>query len=95
MSATGQFGIGLAQHGTTTMVAEQVTRANAASVPVPYMTNFMVTGLTPGTSYNLDLMGLGGSGTTLTVLAQGQTTTSPSLSTGAEAGPVIMSVQAI
>ena len=52
---------------------------------------FYVSGLTPGTSYQLDLLGAAQSGTTVTIYAQGLT----AMTIGNRGGPVIMTVEAI
>jgi hypothetical protein len=53
---------------------------------------FLVTGLTPGNSYNLDLMWSSPDAVAADIIAYGQNTTTPAATTG---GPVIMTVQAV
>jgi hypothetical protein len=97
MSAAAKFAIGLAAHGTVTpLVANEVGLAESSvTIARPYVVKFLVTGLTPGTSYNFDLVGCAASSDTLTILAFGQTSTSPGLSAATTGAPVIMTVQAV
>ena len=84
-------GFGLAAHGTVTpLVANAVTvqAINTAFHKVTLV--FYVTGLTPGSSYQFNLLGCCTSTTTSTIEAQGQTGT-----TVASGGPVTMTVQAV
>jgi len=94
-SVGGAFG--LAAHGTVTpMVAsEWIVRDSAVTIPRPYIINFLVTGLTPGTSYNFDLMGAITAGNTMSLYALGVSGTSPTMTIGGSGAPVTMTVQAV
>lgn len=92
------FAFGLCNHGTTSpMVGNSVVMKSGNSVPSPIVTLFPLGGLSPGTSYNFDLMfcTAGGGTATLTVFAFGQTSTTPTLSNGGVGSPVLMTVQAV
>lgn len=99
VSADADPGVfGLAAHGTTGPMlsfASVWKFTNSSSVPVPYSQAFLVTGLSAGTSYNLDLMFAVSSAGTLSVFAIGQTGTTPSTAASALGAPVTMSVQAV
>jgi hypothetical protein len=98
-SANGSaLGFGLAQHGTATMAGfDQVLKLPATTQPFPLALPFLVTGLTPGNSYNFDLMfaTAGGGATTVTVFAFGPSGTTPALSNAGIGCPVVMTVQAV
>jgi hypothetical protein len=93
-SASG-VGFGLALHGTTTMVGNSTIVKFTNSNPGPVSITFLVTGLTAGSSYNLDLMWAATLGITLSILAIGQTSASPNLSSGSQGSPVVMTAQAV
>ena len=60
----------------------------------PTIVQFLVTGLTPGASYNFDLLGATGSASdALNILALQMTATT--ITAGNRGGPVIMTVQAV
>ena len=83
---------GLAAHGTTTLTGNlfNYTDGNGGETR-PVSITFLVTGLTPGTSYNFDLMGaVGGAGGTISVVALGATAVATT-----KGAPVIMTVQAV
>jgi hypothetical protein len=85
--------IGIAAHGSTTPAANVWTDQDSSlSIPRTVSHSFLVTGLTPGTSYNFDLIGADGSGGSdaIAILAIGQT-----VSGTTKGGPVLMAVRAI
>jgi hypothetical protein len=86
---------GLCAHGTVTPMAGNIVVYKAGASPTPFAIPFLVTGLTPGTSYNLDLMFSTASGTTYTIYAWGQTSTSPNFGGSNSGAPVTMTVQAV
>ena len=99
-SAAAVFcGFGLAAHGTVTPMAGNIAviKSTATTDPLMQTVKFLVTGLTPGTSYNLDLMFcVSGTGAnTLSVVAIGATGTTPTLNSGNMGAPVVMTVQAV
>lgn len=90
-SGTGRCAFSVAAHGTVSPVlAEEWTPVVGTNLE-PYTFRMPVTGLTPGNSYNLDLLFASLDGATLTVYAVGQTSTTPATS----GGPVLMTVQAV
>ena len=95
-TGTAGMAVGLAAHGTTTPLVSEIVEwaESAANVNRPYVATFLVTGLTPGTAYNFDLMGATGSGSdAFQILALAQTSTTL---TGANRGaPVIITTQAV
>jgi hypothetical protein len=94
-SASNDFcALALAAHGTITPIVSNVVeyQDSANTNPRPCTVQFLVTSLTPGSSYNFDLLGSGTSNALFTILAFGQSATSPSTSRGA---PVLMTVQAV
>lgn len=98
INANAGFAFGLAAHGTVTpMVCNNIIFDQSAGSlnPGPYQLDFMVSSLTPGTSYNFDLLACVTSGDTLTVEAMGNTSTSPTLTSGGRGAPVLITVQAI
>ena len=87
------YAFALAAHGTVTpvvgnVITGEVSSANARN---PLQMQFLVTGLTPATSYNFDLL-FATASSTMTVPAIGQTSVTPTATVGA---PVLMSVQAV
>jgi parallel beta-helix repeat protein len=89
----GPFAAGLLAHGGSTLYGMTVTvQDNAANVRRPYCLQFLVTGLTPGTSYNFDLAAAANANT-FTLYAYGETATSPNL--GNFGAPAVMTVQAV
>lgn len=84
--------LGLAAHGTTTPVAPLVNWNDSGSGVYRAATvQFLVTGLTAGTSYNFDLIGANGAaGVATSIAAIGTTTAS-----NTRGAPVTMSVQAV
>lgn len=96
-SASGdEFSFGLAATGTVTPLIGQVISFNgglSTSVGGWCSLEFVVAGLTPGNTYQLDLLGGSTSGTgTITILAFGTTSTTVSSTRGA---PVVMKVLAV
>jgi hypothetical protein len=88
------IGLALAAHGTTSpLLSNVITWGDNVSQLRLCTAVFLVTGLTSGTNYNLDLMGgCGTSGDSVDIIAIGQvSTTIPSQ----VQGPVIMTVQAV
>lgn len=86
------YGFGLAAHGSTSPLACPAitqTDTGAASALQPLV--FRVAGLTPGLSYDFDLLYCVAGGKNLTVTALGSTSTSPA---GVIGAPVVMLVQA-
>jgi hypothetical protein len=83
----------LAEHGTVSPVLGNVvvTEISSGTNQLYYNLQFVVTGLTPGSSHQFDLLGAAASGS-VTIHATGQTSTTPTATIGA---PVIMTVQAI
>jgi hypothetical protein len=95
LSANSQVAFGLAAHGTVTpLVCNSVVSNPTTSITLKTLV-FLVTGLTPGTSYSFDLLAAVPSGDTLTVYAFGTTSTTPTLSSGGAGAPVTMTVQAV
>jgi hypothetical protein len=98
INANAGFAFGLAAHGTVTpLVTNSIIfdQSSASLNPSAYQLDFYVTQLQAGTSYNFDLLGCVTSGDTLSVIAMGSTSTSPTLTSGGRGAPVIMTVQAI
>lgn len=96
--ANSNLAFGLAAHGTVTPVLANlvIDNDNGTSIPRLRTMEFVVTGLTPGTSYNLDLLAATAATDVLSVFAQGQITTTPPLGVGSDsAAPVTMIVQAV
>lgn len=95
--AAQAFGFGLAAHGTSgPMVCNSViVKEQTATLPRSYTLPFPVSGLSPGTSYNFDLMYCSAGGGSLSVLAIGQAGTAPALTIGSNGAPVVMIVQAV
>ena len=83
----------LAAHGTVSPVVGNTITCEQSSLNniAPTQLTFLVTGLTAGDSYNFDLLFATAAGT-LYVKTLGQTSTTPTGSTGA---PVVMTVQAV
>jgi hypothetical protein len=84
---------GLAATGTVTPVFgfTKTPAIYGTSVPEVWTLEFVITGLTPGGSYQFDLLGAATSTATVTIYAQGLT----SVTVGNLGAPVVMSVQAI
>jgi hypothetical protein len=98
INANAGFAFGLCAHNTVTpMVCPNAVfdQSSASLNPTAYSLQFLVTGLTPGTSYNFDLMGSVTSGDTLTILAMASTATSPTFTSGGRGAPVLMTVEAV
>ena len=94
--AANQCAVGLADHSTTNMRGNvSAMELSSVSNIVPVSIEFLVTGLTPGSSYNFDLMGCCTSTDTLTIYAIGVSTTTPALNSGGRGGPVTMTVQEV
>jgi hypothetical protein len=93
-AANDNVSFALAARGTVTPVVGYVItgEANAASIIVPPAFPFLVTGLTPGQSYQFDLLFAIAGGGTLSFKSIGQTTTTPTATFGS---PIVMTVQAV
>ena len=91
--STVVFAFGLAAHGTVSPVIGQTITGEVSSVNVRYPTvlQFLVTGLTPGSTYNFDLLGCSAT-QSLVITALGASSTTP---TGTLGGPVVMTVQGV
>jgi len=91
--STQNYSYALAAHNTVSPVVGNVITMEVSSLNVQLDAplEFVVTGLTPGNTYQFDLLGAVAAGT-LTIKAAGVTSTSP---TGATGAPVVMKVQAI
>ena len=86
---------GLAAHGTVTpIVGNEIEAESHTNAPLASTWRFYVSGLTPGASYNFDLLGATASGS-YTITAIAATGTSPTLGSGAAGSPLIMTVQAM
>src|ERR1700677_5729 len=94
VSAIVNFSFALAAHGSVTPVIRNVITTAFANTNArgPLDLLFLVTGLTPGTSYNFDLLFAMAGADTLSIYALGSTSTVP---TGTVGAPVIMTVQAV
>jgi hypothetical protein len=92
-TTTEAVAFALAAHGTVTPVIGNVITSSTAVATneTPYALTFVVTGLTGGTAYNLDLLGACAS-STFTINAAGQTSVTP---TGTLGAPVTMIVQGV
>lgn len=82
----------VAAHGTVTPLLSNAAVFLGDGNVQPVTARFLVTGLTPGSSYSLDLMYSSPDTDTVTVFALGTTSTTPAASSGM---PVIMSVEAV
>jgi hypothetical protein len=85
--------LALAASGTVTPVIGNAAtlQAQVAAVLQSVCVQFYVTGLTPGSTYNFDLLGAVTSGDTASIYAFGPTSTS----LGSKGAPVVMTVQAV
>lgn len=100
-SASGQeVAFGLAAHGTVTPMIGNLVEFRDGTVTTnrAYNIQFLITGLTAGTTYNFDLLGCALSGDTFSIYAFGESTTTPGSGTLAstnEGAAVLMTVQAV
>lgn len=97
-SASAAMAFGLAAVGTVTPIIGNITQVNDSSSTATlraYTIETVVTGLTPGTAYNFDLLGASASTDTVTIAAQALTSTTPGLTAATSAGPVTMTVIAL
>lgn len=94
MASSGNYGaFGLCAHGTTTpMVCNNLIMKYTGDGLFQHL-SFLVTGLTPGSSYNFDLMFA--TNNTLTIQAYTNTTTTQTLGTTTYGAPVTMTVRAV
>jgi hypothetical protein len=93
VTGSNNYSLALAAHGTVSPVlagAVTLTLTSASLHPQQTLV-FLVTGLTAGSTYNLDLL-FATAGGTFSIVAYGQTSTTP---TGTGGSPVIMTVQAV
>lgn len=93
LSSGGQkLVLALAAVGTVSPVSGNVVNAQitTGATLIPWNVQFLVTGLTPGASYQFDLLGAT-STTTATIIAYGNTGTT----VGSGGVPVVMTVQAV
>lgn len=97
VSSSAAFGFALAAHGTVSPIVANawILVDSSGAIARPYAMPFTITGLTPGNTYNFDLLGVAASTFTLTVLAIGTTSTTPTLSAGSRGGPVTFKVVAL
>jgi hypothetical protein len=84
-------GFALAAKGTVTPLFGNVSTVQLSANNAPLTVVFYVTGLTPGTSYQFDLLGCVTAASTATIKAQGQNATN----LVAAGAPVVMTVQAV
>jgi hypothetical protein len=87
--------LGLAAHGTVTpMIGNEFNFTDSAATQYRILNPvFVVTGLTPGNSYNFDLLGAATGNDFCFIAAQAATSTTPTI--GNHGGPVTMLVQAV
>jgi hypothetical protein len=92
-ASPGRIALALAGTGTVTPLAGHgvVETDSTSGTPRQLSERFLVTGLSAGTSYQFDLLGSCSAGQAVTVIAYGQTTTSPTQS----GSSVIITVQAV
>ena len=88
---------GLAVHGTLTPLVAPIVNVKAPSAALVMMitVQFLVTGLTNGSTYNYDLLMCVASPSTASIAAAGVTSTSPSLGNTGVSAPALMTVQAV
>jgi hypothetical protein len=90
-SSGDHMAFALSEHGSVSAVSNYAQFENNGLTDF-YIIPFLVSGLTPGDSYNFDLMYSSPDGGEITVYALGITSDSPASGSGS---PVIMTVQAI
>ncbi len=89
-SGTGRCAFSVAAHGTVSPVLASAMVPTLTTTLTAISMQFLVTGLTAGASYDLDLIFASVDGATLTVYALGTASATPSVS----GAPVTMTVQA-
>ena len=98
MSASGSgtfVAFGLAAHGgVTPIIGNEIVFEFFTSDVIPLALTFYVSGLTPGSSYNFDLLAAASTGA-VNVYAFNQSSTTPTLSGSGVGAPVVMTVQAV
>ena len=96
-SSSTAIAFGLAAHGTVTpMIGSSFQyKSSGTTLGTSTPAAFLVTGLTPGTSYNFDLLAAASSGNLVAIFAFSQTSTSPTFGTGGVGCPVVMTVQGV
>jgi len=95
-TGTAAVAFALAAHGTVSPLVGNAIQGSPANTSAnqPTVIRFLVTGLTPGNSYNLDLLGATGNvSDALEILALQMTATT--ITSGNRGGPVVMTVQAV
>jgi hypothetical protein len=98
VATAGSFAVFcLCAKGTVTPVAGTIQQIQIAGVtdPAPVPLKFYVSGLTPGTSYQFDLIFATATGQTLKVIANGLSTTTPTFGPLNNGAPVIMTVTGV
>jgi hypothetical protein len=93
-SSADNVSFALSAHGTVTPVVGTVITgsANSSANSIPCAIPFLIAGLTPGTSYSLDLLFAISAAGTLAFKVIGQSSTTP---TGTLGAPLVMTVQAV
>lgn len=95
-AANADFAIGLLGAGTSTVYGNNIAYLDtSAGARRAYTLKWLVTTLTSGDSYNLQLAGCAAAGDTLAIYAYGLSSTTPSLSTGGQGAPAYMFVQEV
>lgn len=98
VAAAGWVAVGLAATGTVTPVIGNLVQieVNAATSRMPVDVSIPVTGLTPGTAYNLDLLGaVSAAANPASIEAFGVSTTTPGLAGTSVGAPVVITVQGV
>lgn len=91
-AANTNYSLSLAAHGTVTPICNAITcETSSGNIKLPQSFPFVVSGLTPSSSYTLDLLGATASGS-LSIQALGTSATTP---TGTIGAPVVMLTQAV
>ena len=96
-AASTAVAFALAAHSTLTPLVSNVFnyKSTSATTGIAYNPTFLVTGLTPGSSYNFDLLACVASPATASIFALGTTSTTPSLGNAGSGSAVLMTVQAV
>ncbi|HXO24751.1 MAG TPA: hypothetical protein VN870_09220 [Streptosporangiaceae bacterium] len=95
LSAAGQGAFALAAEGTVTPLVASMIEHGLNTTTSPLSLTFPVTGLTPGNSYQFDVLFAVASSLTLTVNAFAQTGTTIGSGSGNVGGPIVVTVQAV
>jgi hypothetical protein len=92
-TANKNYSLALAPHGTVTPISGTITgEVSSGAIQPPLSLVFYIYGLTPSSSYTLDLLGAIASSGSLSLQAIGSTSTTP---TGTIGGPVLVTVTAV